>query len=40
MKGTLLVVLIVTVTAAALPVRAHHSFAATYDESKTATIEG
>ena len=40
MKGTLLVALTVTLTAAAISVRAHHSFAATYDESKTATIEG
>lgn len=40
MKDTLLVALTVTLAAAALPVRAHHSFAATYDESKTATIEG
>lgn len=40
MKDTLLVALTVTLAAAALPVRAHHSFAATYDESKTAKIEG
>lgn len=40
MKDTLLVALAVTLTTAALPVRAHHSFAATYDESKTAKIEG
>jgi len=40
MKDKLLVALIVTLTAAAISVRAHHSFAATYDESKTAKIEG
>jgi uncharacterized protein DUF6152 len=40
MKNMLLVALTVTLAAAALPVRAHHSFAATYDESKTAKIEG
>lgn len=40
MKGTLHVVLTLTLAAAALPVRAHHSFAATYEESKTVKIEG
>ena len=40
MKNMLLVALTVTLTAAAISVRAHHSFAATYDESKTAKIEG
>jgi hypothetical protein len=29
-----------TLAAAASPVRAHHSFAPTYDEGKTAKIEG
>ena len=40
MKATLLVALTVTLAAAALPVHAHHSFAATYEESKTVKIEG
>lgn len=40
MNGRLLVVLLtMLITAAAAP-GAHHSFAATYDESKTVTIEG
>lgn len=40
MPGKLLVGLAVAVTAAGITVRAHHSFAATYDESKTVKIEG
>jgi hypothetical protein len=40
MKGRLLVVLTIAVAAAGSTVRAHHSFAATYDESKTTKIEG
>lgn len=40
MKSMLLLLLIATLTASAAPVRAHHSFAATYDESKTVKIEG
>jgi hypothetical protein len=39
MKGKLLMVLAVVVVAGA-SVRAHHSFAATYDETKTIKIEG
>src|SRR5882672_4146984 len=40
MKATLLVALTLPLAAAALPVGAHHSFAATYEESKTVKIEG
>lgn len=40
MKRTLAVVLAATLMIAGMTVRAHHSFAATYDESKTAMIEG
>jgi hypothetical protein len=40
MKGKLLIVLTVTLMAGGLTARAHHSFAATYDESKSVTIEG
>ena len=40
MKGRLLVVLTIAVAAAGSTARAHHSFAATYDESRTTTIEG
>jgi hypothetical protein len=40
MKGRLLMVLTVTLMAAGLTARAHHSFAATYEESKTTKIEG
>ena len=39
MKGKLLMVLAVVVVAGGA-VRAHHSFAATYDETKTIKIEG
>jgi hypothetical protein len=39
MKGKLLMVLAVVVVAGT-SVRAHHSFAATYDETKTIKIEG
>lgn len=40
MKGRLLVGLIVALAAAGATVRAHHSFAATYDENRTVKIEG
>jgi hypothetical protein len=40
MNGTLAVVLAATLMAAGLTARAHHSFAATYDESKSVKIEG
>jgi hypothetical protein len=40
MKGTLLVVLTAALVTSAVTVGAHHSFAATYDESKTTKIEG
>lgn len=40
MKGTLLVVLTAALVTTGVTVRAHHSFAATYDESKTVKIEG
>src|SRR5687768_18611653 len=40
MKATLLLVLTITVIAGGLTARAHHSFAATYDEAKTIKIEG
>jgi hypothetical protein len=39
-KGTLLIVFTVALLAAGMTARAHHSFAATYDESKTVKIEG
>ena len=39
-KGTLLIVFTVTLLATGMTARAHHSFAATYDESKTVKIEG
>ena len=32
--------LLIAFAAAAMPAGAHHSFAATYDESKTVTVEG
>lgn len=40
MRGRLLLGLVVALAAAGVTVRAHHSFAATYDESKTVKIEG
>jgi uncharacterized protein DUF6152 len=40
MNRKLAVVLAAAVVTAGMTVRAHHSFAATYDESKTAKIEG
>ena len=40
MNGKLLVVLTITVIASGLTARAHHSFAATYDEGKTVKVEG
>ena len=40
MNRKLAVVLVATLLIAGMTVRAHHSFAATYDESKTAMIEG
>jgi hypothetical protein len=39
-RGTLLIVVTVTLMVAGMTARAHHSFAATYDESKTVKIEG
>jgi hypothetical protein len=39
-RGTLLIVVTVTLMTAGMTARAHHSFAATYDESKTVKIEG
>jgi hypothetical protein len=39
-KGTLFIVFTVTLVAAGMTARAHHSFAATYEESKTVKIEG
>lgn len=40
MKRTMLAILTLALMAVAVPGRAHHSFAATYDESKTVKIEG
>jgi hypothetical protein len=40
MKGRLLVALTVAAMTAGMTVRAHHSFAATYEEAKTVKIEG
>jgi hypothetical protein len=40
MRRTVLAVLTLTLTIAAVPGRAHHSFAATYDESRTVRLEG
>jgi hypothetical protein len=40
MRRTTLAILTLALTAVAVPGRAHHSFAATYDESRTVTIEG
>jgi hypothetical protein len=40
MNRTLAVVLAATLMIAGMTVRAHHSFAATYDESKSVMIEG
>ena len=40
MKGRLVVVLTIAVMGAAITARAHHSFAATYYEDKTVTIQG
>src|SRR5262245_20723766 len=39
-KSRLLIVFIITLLAAGMTARAHHCFAATYDESKTVKIEG
>jgi len=40
MKAKLLVLLTILVIASGLTARAHHSFAATYDEARTVKIEG
>jgi hypothetical protein len=40
MRRTTLAILTLALTAVAVPGRAHHSFAATYDESRTVKIEG
>ena len=40
MTRTTLAILTLALTALAAPGRAHHSFAATYDESRTVKIEG
>lgn len=40
MRGMLLVAAIVVLAAVGAPALAHHSFAATYDESRTVRIEG
>jgi len=40
MKRTMLAVLTLALTVIAVPGRAHHSFAATYDESRKVSIEG
>ena len=40
MRRTMLAILTLAVMAVAVPGRAHHSFAATYDESKKVSIEG
>jgi hypothetical protein len=40
MRRAAIAVLTLTVTVVAAPARAHHSFAATYDEGKKVTIEG
>src|SRR5258705_3762228 len=40
MKGRSLVVLTIAIMAAGVAARAHHSFAATYHEDKTVTIQG
>ena len=40
MKAKLLLVLTIAVIAGGLTARAHHSFAATYDEARTIKIEG
>jgi thiamine monophosphate kinase len=40
MKRAVLVAVTLTVVAAGATIRAHHSFAATYEESKTVKIEG
>jgi hypothetical protein len=40
MKSKLLVVLTVVLMAGGMTARAHHSFAATYDENKTVKVEG
>lgn len=40
MRRTTLAILTLTLSTAAGPARAHHSFAATYDESRTVRIEG
>ena len=40
MKRTMLAMLTLAVMTVAVPGRAHHSFAATYDESKTVKVEG
>lgn len=40
MKGRLVVMLTIAVMGAGITARAHHSFAATYHEDKTVTIQG
>lgn len=40
MTRTTLAVLVIALVASATPGRAHHSFAATYDETRTVKIEG
>jgi Family of unknown function (DUF6152) len=40
MKGRFLVVLTIAIMSAGVAARAHHSFAATYHEDKTVTIQG
>jgi hypothetical protein len=40
MTRTVLAILTLAAIAVAVPTRAHHSFAATYDESKTVKVEG
>ena len=40
MKGRFLVVLTIAIMGAGVAARAHHSFAATYHEDKTVTIQG
>src|SRR5438874_5189325 len=40
MKGKLLFLFVLATLASTMAVYAHHSFAATYDESKTITLEG
>ena len=40
MNGRLLIVLAIAIMGAGITARAHHSFAATYHEDKTVTIQG